>query len=388
MQKGELLNKTQLFPSSLGDIHAGTMNSNSTHLSKSVKDEFIGETSGNNLSSVIDIIYASDDNFAWIMGVSMLSLMENNSDVDICFHVLDGGIDEKNREKISLQCSNYGRKCIFYPVREFLYSAMEGKKTPRGSISMFSRLFVDQFLPKTIEKVLYIDCDTMIRGRLTEFWNTSFEDNIIIAVSDCFSDMHRKSINLKANNIYFNSGVLLINLNLWRAFDIGGKISESIEYFSKGGPYGDQCFLNLALSMRTKLIHPKYNCLPYLWGFSYSQLLKYRKPSFYYSEKEIKEALASPIIVHFASCFHYLRPWIIQDTPDNFCKEWRQYLTLSLWAEYPLKKDKRKFQIKFFLQMYHFMPTFLTIPILGILHSKIMPFIEGKKYSMAYFIKK
>lgn len=46
------------------------------------------------------IVYASDDNFSDIMGVSILSLFENNKDENINIYILDSNISKDNKDKI------------------------------------------------------------------------------------------------------------------------------------------------------------------------------------------------------------------------------------------------------------------------------------------------
>jgi lipopolysaccharide biosynthesis glycosyltransferase len=322
----------------------------------------------------MDIVYASDDKFVWIMGVSMLSLMDNNQSVDnICFHVLDDAINKENQEKLVSLIKKYGRECIFYPVHDIVESIMKGQKASRGSTSMFSRLFIGKILPANLKKALYLDCDTIVLENLHELWNSDFEDNILIAVNDCFSKMHRKWIYLRENDVYFNSGVMLIDMNQWHEFDVETKISETIKYYSEL-PYGDQCLLNTVLSSKTKIAHPKYNCLPFPWALSYPLLLKLRKPSLYYTREEFHEAATLPAIVHFATFFLSPRPWMTQCILNSFHEKWRYYWNISPWASHPLWSENRRIQ-KMFVTIYHLLPTFLSIPIAGLLHSQIIPLI-------------
>lgn len=49
----------------------------------------------------MNIIYASNDNYAQYLGISMLSLMENNRDMEeIVIYVLDQGIGPENKNKL------------------------------------------------------------------------------------------------------------------------------------------------------------------------------------------------------------------------------------------------------------------------------------------------
>ena len=52
---------------------------------------------------IAHIVYASDDKFAGILGISMVSLYENNKDMEnIIVYIMDGGISVSNKKKLTL----------------------------------------------------------------------------------------------------------------------------------------------------------------------------------------------------------------------------------------------------------------------------------------------
>jgi lipopolysaccharide biosynthesis glycosyltransferase len=322
----------------------------------------------------MDIVYSCDDRFAWIMGVSMLSLMENNRESkDIRFHVLDGGISDVNRQDIKLMSDSYGRSCQFYPIRHLVESTIKHQRLSR-SYSAFSRIFIGSVLPVRLTKSLYLDCDTLVLGSLEGLWNIDMKDKIIAAVNDCFSNIHRRLIGLQKEDVYFNSGVLLIDMVRWRKFNVEEKTCRVLHNFPNL-PYSDQGPLNMILCKQTKLIHPKYNCLPYPWGVSYSLLLKLRKPSFYYSEEVFNEAAVSPVIVHFATFFLFPRPWISGASRNKYHEKWRYYWSISRWRSHCLWSGNRKFLHKVLMNVFHLLPQSVSISIAGFLHAWLIPLI-------------
>ncbi|MDR2791117.1 MAG: glycosyltransferase family 8 protein [Tannerellaceae bacterium] len=324
----------------------------------------------------MDIVYAGDDKFAWVMGVSMLSLMESNKDVEnICFHILDGGIEQENRQKILLMTERYGCACTFYPAKETVEQTMRGQKAPRKSISMFSRLFIGQLLPKSLTRALYLDCDTLVVDSLTELWQMPFDGNIVVAVNDCCSNMHRRWIYLRKEQPYLQTGMLLIDMEAWRNFDIECKVQAAIRKLHGVGPYGDQCLFSLILYEQTKLAHPKYNCLISRCVFSYEQLIKWRRPSFFYSEAEVRESVARPVVIHFATFFHAPRPWIKRSPSEGFYGAWKTCLHASPWADHPLWRDDRPWWFTVMVSVYHFLPAKVAIPVAGLIHSFVMPVV-------------
>jgi lipopolysaccharide biosynthesis glycosyltransferase len=338
----------------------------------------------------MDIVYAGDDKFAWIMGVSMLSLMERNRQAErIHFHILDGGIERENREKLVWMTEKYGRASTFYPAKETIEREMRGRKAPRGSLSMFSRLFMGRLLPQSLEKVLYLDCDTLITGSLTDLWNTPFEGHILVGVNDCCSGMHRKWVYLRNDQLYLQTGMLLIDMEGWRRFGVEAKVKEAIKRLHGVGPYGDQCLLSIVLADHTKAVHPRYNCLISRCVFTYRQLMKWRRPSFFYSEQEVQESVSHPVVIHFATFFHAPRPWIATSPWEGFYGEWKTYLGVSPWKDHRLWVDDRPWWFKIMVRVYHALPQRIAIPSAGLIHSFLMPLMgmwmnRMSRYFFAY----
>lgn len=320
----------------------------------------------------MNIVYASDDNFAEIMGVSMLSLFENNKDEsEIVAYVLDSDIKDDNREKLELLAKQYGRQLVFVSTKE-VSGQLNSVKQDRGGASQFARLFLSKLLPDTCERVLYIDCDTIIRHPLKELYETDFEGNIICGVMDCISKQHRARLGLKENATYINSGMMLIDLCAWRDQHIEEKIEAVIKKFNGHVPYADQGIVNLALQGRIKCVHPKYNCISVYTAFSFNDLLEYRQPSACISSAEIEEAKKDPVVAHFVTLFCISRPWM-KNSRGPFFDDWRFYKQMSPWKDAPERVERKGRIQKISGVLYKYAPRGVSLTILGFLHARVKP---------------
>lgn len=320
----------------------------------------------------MNIVYASDDNFAEIMGVSMLSLFENNKDeLEIVVYILDDDIKEKNKLNIDVLVEQYGRTVQYVPLKQ-LKSKLSKMSQQRGSLSTFSRLFLTQLLPQECERVLYIDCDTIIRHSLKTFYSMEFEGNIACGVMDCISKQHRARVGLLEDAIYINAGVMLIDLYSWRAQHIEEKIETIIKKFNGRVPYADQGIVNLALQDRIKCVHPRYNGISVYTAFSFNDLLEYRQPSACLSSIEIEEAKGDPVIAHFVTLFCMSRPWI-KHSKGPFFDEWRVYKQKSPWKDTPERMERKGFVQKISNILYNYAPRWVSLTILGFLHARVKP---------------
>lgn len=101
-----------------------------------------------------------------------------------------------------------------------LKNAPVSKKFP---ITMYYRLFAWKYLPKTIDKVLYLDPDIIIRGDIMDLYQLDLKKNDFAGATHVgffvkvFNDIRLK---IKYKNIYVNSGVLLMNLKELRRSSI------------------------------------------------------------------------------------------------------------------------------------------------------------------------
>lgn len=322
----------------------------------------------------MNVVYASDDKFAEIMGVSILSLFENNKDSEeINVYIFDGNIGGENKERLkSLACS-YNRAMEFVSMQE-IKSELSRFFQDRGSEAQFARLFISCLLPADCKRCLYLDCDTLIRHSLQSFYKMDFEGNIVCGVMDCVSKQHRLKLGIGEKDVYINSGVMLVDLNAWRKNRIEYKISEIVKSFNGRIPYADQGLINLALRGKIKTVHPRYNCTLLYSVFTFSELQTYRSPSVCLPRIEIEEAKRDPSIVHFISLFCITRPWC-KGAKGLFFEEWLSYKRKSPWKNEPSRLDQRRLFLKLGYTFYRYFPRKISLAFLGLLHSKIKPLL-------------
>lgn len=280
------------------------------------------------------IVYASDDRFAEILGVSLVRLYENSKDMDdFVVYVLDSGIKDENRHKLNSIPEKYGRTQIAWiPAQNISKVLAMEVKVDRGSLSQYARLFVSFDLPADIDRVLYLDCDIVVNKSIKELWNLDLHGKTIAALLDAFSSQYRANIGLQKNDIMFNSGVMLIDLKRWKEQKVEERLLKFIE--SKHGiiQQGDQGALNAVLSHDTYCFEPRFNSVTIFYDFNYEELLIYRKPAKgYYSEMEVQEAVNEPVIIHFTTSFLSKRPWVT-GCQHRYLDVWLKYKGLSPWA--------------------------------------------------------
>lgn len=328
-----------------------------------------------------NIVYASDDGFAEVLGVSIISLYANNKEMDdINVFVLDSGISAENKRKLISISKEYNRRKIeFISAKNISEILKLDVKTDRGSLSQYARLFISSSLPKTIERVLYLDCDIVINGSILELWQMDMRGKTIAALKDIFSKQYRKNIGLKPNDLMFNSGVMLIDINKWIDNKIEKKLLEFIKAHKGVIQQGDQGALNAILSNDTCCFHPRYNSITVLYDFSYDEILIFRKPADFYSRNEIKEAVEKPVLIHYTTSFISVRPWV-EGSTHPYKDVWLKFKKMSPWSETPLRKNTKAKGIKgVYSNMHNILPRKLYIHISGLLHAYGRPLVYSLK---------
>lgn len=330
---------------------------------------------------IMDILYSSSDSYAFLTGVSILSLLENNKHVsEINIYIMDNKITVENRDKLVRTVEKYGRNIRFVPMPDMKKMTGHDIETGRWNISTFGRLFMASALPDSVHTVLNIDCDTIIEGPLDEIWNVDMTGKIFGGVCECINYRYRRNVGKKDTDYYFNAGVVYLNLDEVRKANYEKKFIDYIINYGNSLAYLDQDVLNGVVEQEKKQALPlKFNMLSIYYYTSYKKLKIIRRSNSFYSECEYESAKANPCIVHFTTCFlDGLRPWIIGNR-HPYRKNFLEYKQKSLWKDEPLWKDSRTIKEKIKQWMLDILPSIIVCEIASILHGVIKPEINYRR---------
>lgn len=292
----------------------------------------------------VNIVYAADDNYAEMLGISLLSLFAESRDVQkFNIYIMERNISVANKERIKEICATYKRELpIWIKAKDICRELNMKVAVDRGSLSQYTRLFVSSMLPDELDRVLYLDCDTIFQKSVKEFWGLDIKDKTVAALLDAFSKYYRRNIGLQhSKDIMFNSGVMLIDLKRWRAKKIEEKILDFI--ISKKGKVqqGDQGVLNAVLYNDVYCFEPRFNAVTIFFDFTYQNMCIYRKPSVFYVEEQIQKAVEDPVIIHFTTSFMSVRPWV-EGCRHKYVEKWLEYRGKSPWRNMPVRQDDRQ----------------------------------------------
>lgn len=291
---------------------------------------------------MMDIVHCIDNGYVAQCGVTMTSVCLNNMDNMISFHILTNNLSPINRNLLEKTVNGYGKDITFYDVDEQILSKCPIRKGDHVSIATYFRIMIPLLLPKDLDKVLYLDCDLIVRGDLSSLWDVDVSNDAIAAVPDCFTDsvLPYNYLEYDRHLGYFNAGVLLFNLDCWRKNDVTSAVFRFIQDNPEKLKFWDQDALNYVLKNLKVRLPLKYNVQERFWD----------TPSVFYRSfcDELEEAKRNPLIFHFVAP---VKPWHKECT-SFMKKEYFYYLRKTEWRSFTPNYINFKSMIFYLLYKY------------------------------------
>lgn len=204
----------------------------------------------------MNIVYATNNAFVRYTGVSIISLMAFNTNLRI--YVLYTKLNQKNKKKLLKMVQNKA-ELIFVKIDPNFIKNFPVKYHLK--VESYLRLFIPEYIHE--KKVLYLDGDTIIRSSLSELYNTDISQRYIAAcrlleLPPVHYEKKIKKLELKSDK-YFNSGVMLLNLELIKANKIFKGALNILDQKSHLIDHADQDLLNIVIDGNFLEIDKKYN---------------------------------------------------------------------------------------------------------------------------------
>lgn len=288
-----------------------------------------------NINNMMNILCATDDSYAPYCGIMLTSLFESHPHNKLNVYVLTAQLNEQHQKEYTLLASRYGQCINIVNVDPHDFQDCPfNPETDHVSEAAYYRLMVGKLLPKELDRILYLDCDIIVNKSLCNLYTTDLTGKacgVIIDEAE-YMDKHYNRIGLdKKLYHYFNSGVLLINLDYWRNHDIDNRCMSYIARNKERLAFHDQDTLNM-------VVKDEVSFLPLTYNFQSAFLFKAILPSFSKAmQSEITDTAPNAKIIHFTGPS---KPWF-KGSRHPYVKTWLRYRDLSLWSKYPLKSVKK-----------------------------------------------
>lgn len=256
----------------------------------------------------------------------MLSTLRHfNQDPDLHVYLIFDNVDAKD---LSLAVSHLGKILPGFSFIQASSKPLEGfPVNGHATVATYFRLLLPELLPMSVNRVIFIDSDTVITDSLGSLWNLDLQGKSIAAVAE-----HRISCKDHGHEFgsYFNAGIMLADLQKWRQ----SSLLERGRTFANAHPdrmrHWDQDVLNHVFKNDWIAIPDRWNACPHLFGLT----PEYKDYDYVFTDDE-REAQSNPAIVHFAGPGP-VKPW------NSQCKHIYKdhYLAAKAdtpWASTPLE---------------------------------------------------
>lgn len=292
---------------------------------------------------MINIVACASDNYTTQCGVMMCSVCENNYTEEIHFYIfIDELFSQAHKKELENLVYKYPSKHIsFVFVNEYQIQRFLKFETYFYTRHVFYRLLMAELLPQDVEKVIYLDCDIIVRNSLKDLWHINITNVFVGVVHDA-----QEAIISRFNRLgysydkgYFNSGVLYANLKYWRENNATQLLLDYIKNNPSKIVLPDQDPLNTVFQ-DAKLF------LPLTYNFQSGFLLKPEAILLDYSKYklELKRTMRDPIILHLSG----ERPWI-KGCRHPYQSEYFKYRNLTQWKNEPLQNNPAPLKERLFM---------------------------------------
>lgn len=276
----------------------------------------------------LSIVVASDDHYMVMLAALIKSIEMNlKAELKINIYIIENKV--YNSSKIKLEKSiNKDVTTLIWIKSDDIIPA--GTKLPIDKssfpLTIYLRLFIPYFVPRDIDKVLYLDTDMIVRHDISVLFETDLGDNIVAAVLDpkvrTFDNSwggvkNYKELGLSADTHYFNSGLLLMNTQLWRDADVTNKTIACVEQNKEFANYPDQYGLNIVLANKWYELDSRWNHFATL-------------PE------------SDPFLIHFVQRKPIYKSY---NNNEDYKQQFYHYLSLTPWHKFkPIGENRRYFK--------------------------------------------
>ena len=211
------------------------------------------------------VVFAIDEAYAMPLATAMRSIVEANAgSLPFDFRVLIEDISAATRDRVEKSLPTGAASIRWIQIDLGALGDIHPAEYASGIIN--ARLLIPR-LVTDVARVLYLDADILVLGRLDSLWNEDLRGAPVGAVLDGMDERLQAGdpslAGLPRVRRYFNSGVMLIDLEAWRDFEI---TERAIDYLRRcpQARYPDQDALNWALDGDWIELDPRWNCQAHL----------------------------------------------------------------------------------------------------------------------------
>lgn len=211
---------------------------------------------------IVEVVFATDRRLVMAAAAAGRSVLDAAARPDrIRLHMLGGGLSDADRAALrsSWQAAPAPYAIEFHDFNVGSVGDLLRSKTV--SHMCYARLFLADFLPATSRRAIYLDVDTVADRDVGELDALPLEGAILAAVPNGTLDDQQKQLQRLGVSArgYFNGGVMVLDLEAWRAQEVGRRAIAFARAFTGVLSLWDQDALNAVVPDQWRPLGDEWN---------------------------------------------------------------------------------------------------------------------------------
>lgn len=274
----------------------------------------------------MNIALIADKNYHLPLETLLKSFCNQHQGANI--YLLHPDIDEEWLATLAELLDLFGNRLIPIKITDDIFTAY--KTLSHISATTYYRLLIPEIIGES--RILYLDCDMIIDGPLTELYETDLGDKVVGAVQDLYIDCvtHHYSFAPEFEH-YFNAGMILIDCERWRTENITQQCVALAKQFHEVLSYADQDILNLVLHKKWKMLPRAYN----VQVAARFPLISFGLGQFVQLAEDLDGKM--PVIFHYTT---HRKPWL-NHPESRFSEIFWQYANLN-WQDVWIQSQRNQ----------------------------------------------
>jgi len=301
----------------------------------------------------IVVVSGADERYAMPLAVTIRSALDRlQADQHMRLFILDGGISDQSKQRLTQTWSSPRLSLTWLTPNVSRVDDLP--VSDHISLAAYLRLMLPELLPADVSKVIYLDADMLVRRDLTQLWLEPLGDYSALAVQDyaapfidssmslsnfdvcnlhlaaAFPVANYRELGISADRMYFNSGLMVINIQKWRSENITGQVFDCLRTHRQHVLWWDQYALNVVLADKWRCLDHRWNQGAHIFVYPHWRESPFNRETYALLKED-------PWVIHYCSPS---KPW------DYFCShpfayEFRRYLKQTAWHDFCPKRPER-----------------------------------------------
>jgi len=240
--------------------------------------------------------------------VMLSSLLAQHPGHEVQVHYMHGpDVSARDERRLAAMVDAAGGSISFLRIPDSRVEGLPTRDFTRKAT--WYRIFLPELRPD-VDRMIYLDSDALVVDSLLPLWRTDLGESYLAAVTNVFEHHYAarpKQLGLAGTHVYFNAGVLLMNLDAMRR---DGCSERLLEYGVSNAArllWRDQDALNVVLGARRLSLHPRWNCMNAFFVFPWAADV--------FGAEALEEAKRNPAVRHFEGPDHN-KPWHLFADPE------------------------------------------------------------------------